>query len=75
MRLTICLDEDEVRILKKRAKKNLFSLREQVEDIVRRSCVSYSGKRGYKGVKVDDRLVEAFSRDRRGRPRKRKSMR
>lgn len=72
MKLTISLDDDEVKILKRRAKKNLFSLKEQVEDIVRRSCVS-SKTGSYITFKSDDKLVEIFSRDKRGRKKKKKA--
>jgi len=68
MKLTISLDEDEVKILRRRANKNLLTLREQVEDIIRRSCVR-SGK-GYIRFKVDDKLVGIFSREKRGRKKK-----
>ena len=71
MKLTISLDEDEVKILKRRAKKNLLTLREQVEDIIRRSCVS-SSKGTYRPIKVDDKLVGIFSRQRSGRKPKKK---
>jgi len=67
MRLTILLDESEIKILKKRAKANLLTLREQVEDIVRRSCVNSSKKTGYMAIKIDDKLVGIFSREKRGR--------
>jgi len=69
MKITISLDEEEVKILKKRANKNLLTIREQVEDIVRRSCVS-SKKSSYTTSKVDDELVNIFSRERKGRKRK-----
>ena len=69
MKLTISLDEDEVKILKKRAKKNILTVKEQVEDIIRRSCIS-SKTGGYKRVKVDDKLVGIFSRERKGRKKK-----
>jgi len=72
MKLSISLDDDEVKILEKRAKKNLFSLKEQIEDIIRRSCVTYKGGKKYHTVKVDDRLVAVFSRDQRGRKKKKK---
>jgi len=71
MRFTIDLDEAEIKILKRRAKKNLFSLREQIEDIVRRSCIMSKG-RSYRTVKVDDKLVGIFSRERKGRKPKKK---
>ena len=66
MKLTIDLDEKEVKILQKRAKKNLFSLREMVEDIVRRSCIS-SLKETISEPNIDDKLVGIFSRQKRGR--------
>ena len=71
-KITIELDEAEIKILEKRADKNLFSLREQIEDIVRRSCVSYSKKTSTKQIKVDDRLVAVFSRQRSGRKKVKK---
>jgi hypothetical protein len=71
-RVSINLTKEEVKILEKRAKKNIMSLREQIEDIVRRSCVNYKKKPSYKRVKPDDRLVSIFSREMRGRPRKKK---
>lgn len=68
MKITISLDENEIKILDKRAKKNLLTIREQVEDIIRRSCIS--AKQGsYPKTKVDDALVEIFSREKRGRRR------
>jgi len=71
MKVTIDLDDDdEVRILKKRAGKNFFDLREMVEDIVRRSCVSAKRKLGVYSDKCDDKLVGIFSRQKRGRKRK-----
>jgi len=71
MKLTINLDDEEVKILNKRARKNLLTLKEQVEDIIRRSCIS-SSKGEYKPVKCDDNLVAIFSREKRGRKRKKK---
>jgi hypothetical protein len=68
--ITINLDEDVKKILKKRAEKNLFSLREQIEDILRKSAARSKNKKKYHTVKVDDKLVAVFSRDGRGRPRK-----
>jgi len=72
MRISIQLDDEEVKILEKRAKKNLMTLREQVEDIIRRSCVS--SKTGTtSSFKPDDKLIEMFSRERRGRKPKKKA--
>lgn len=68
-RISIFIDQDEEKILKKRAKKNLMTLREQVEDIVRRSCVM-SKRKQFPKDNVDDKLVKIFSRSRRGRKKK-----
>jgi hypothetical protein len=69
--ITISIGEDEKKILVKRAKKNLFTLREQIEDIIRRSAVNYKSGTSNK-FKVDDKLVYAFSREKRGRKPKKK---
>ena len=69
-KITIELDEQELKILKKRAKANFFSLREQIEDIVRRSCANT--KKGTRPFKVDDKLVSIFSRQKSGRKPKKK---
>ena len=66
MKLTINLDEDEVKILKRRGKKNLLELKEQVEDIIRRSCMNSKNKTS-PSDKCDDSLVGIFSRNQRGR--------
>ena len=69
--ITIDLDEDVKKIIGKRAKKNLMTLREQIEDILRKSAVrTKSGTTT--SFKVDDRLVGMFSRQRKGRPRKKR---
>ena len=68
MKVTITLDDTEVKILRKRAKKNLLDLREQVEDIVRRSCIN-AGKTG-SDSKTDDTLVNIFSRAFRSKKKK-----
>ena len=71
MRLTIELDDEEVKILKRRGKKNILTLREQVEDIIRRSCINAKSKTIHQS-KSDDKLVDIFSRDRRGKKRKKR---
>ena len=71
MKLTITLDDTEVKVLKKRAKKNILTIKEQVEDIIRRSCIR-SSKTTIKTFKGDDVLVGIFSRDQRGRKKKKK---
>ena len=72
MRLTINIGKEEQKILESRAKKNYLNLKEQVEDIIRRSCISSKKRSGMKSVKVDDKLVSIFSRERRGRKPKKK---
>ena len=69
--ITISIDDDEKKILEKRAKKNLMTLREQIEDIIRRSAVNYKSGTSTT-LKVDDRLVEVFSRVKKGRKKKKK---
>jgi hypothetical protein len=69
--VTIHLDENVKKIISKRAKRNLLTLREQIEGILRKSAVRT--KIGIsRTIKVDDRLVAAFSREKRGRKKKKK---
>lgn len=68
--ITISIDKKVKKILEKRAKKNLMTLREQTEDIIRRSAANY--KLGMSSVKVDDKLVEIFSRHRKHRNSRRR---
>jgi len=70
--VTINIDEKVKKIISKRAKKNLLSLREQIEDILRTSAVRTKSSLGYKALKIDDTLVYAFSREKRGRKKKKK---
>ncbi len=58
--MTIWLDKDIIKILEKRAKKNMLNLPEQVEDIIRRSVANQ--KPTQKKEKLDDMLVGLFSR-------------
>ena len=67
--ITIDIGEEEKKILKKRAKKNLLTLKEQIEDIIRRSCINYRKKK-YSSFKTNDKLINIFSREKRGRKRK-----
>jgi len=70
--VTINIDEKVKKIISKRAKKNMLTLREQIEDILRKSAVRTKSSTGYKALKVDDTLVYAFSREKRGRKKKKK---
>lgn len=58
------LNDEILGALQKRAKKNLFTLSEQIEDILRRSCMI---KSALKKEKLDDFLLTCFSRQNRGR--------
>ena len=71
-RITIELDEELFKEIKKRAKKQFFDIKDMVEDIVRRSMVSYKGGTKQVTLNIDDKLVMAFSRDKRGRKGKKK---
>lgn len=66
--VSIFLDNEILKVLEKRAKKNIFTIGEQIEDILRRSCLNI--KTGYKAPKCDDTLVEIFSRQKKGRKKK-----
>ena len=71
-KLTVQVDEPIMKVLRKRAKQNMLSVREMAEDIIRRSMVSWIGGSRRRGFKIDDKLVMAFSRDRRGRKKKKR---
>ena len=70
--ISVFLDEKVKKIIEKRAKKNLLTLREQAEEILRQSAVRTKSGANMGNVKVDDRLVEVFSRNKTGQKRKRK---
>lgn len=61
----IFLSDDILRVLEKRAKKNLMNLEEQIQDILRRSCIRK--KSSSQNEKIDDFLVSCFSRSNKGR--------
>ena len=65
--VTIELDEKVIARLQKRARKNMLSLREMIEDIVRRSAAS---KTATISGDADDALVGIFSRAMTGRRRR-----
>jgi len=68
--ITISIDEDVKKIISKRAEENLLTLREQIEDILRKSAVRTKTGKKYEIIKVDDKLVSVFSREKRGRKKK-----
>jgi predicted metal-dependent phosphotriesterase family hydrolase len=65
-KITIYLSDEILLSVSKRAKKNLFSIPEQVEDIVRRSSIHSKNSTTSK-EKLDDLLVSIFSRKKTGR--------
>jgi hypothetical protein len=69
--VSLFLSDDLLNIIEKRAKKNMQTISEQIEEILRRSCVTYKGgKKSLDSEKIDDTLVRLFSRRRGGRERK-----
>jgi hypothetical protein len=62
--IKIYLSLDVLRKIEKRADKNLFSVPEQIEDIVRRSTINQTKKTSQED-KVDDMFITFFSRKRR----------
>jgi len=62
--ITITLNDDEEKALNKRAKKNMMTLQEQVQDIIRRSAVN-SKAGSSTSDPVDDKLISIFSRQNR----------
>ena len=67
--LTIHLDSEIMKIVEGRAKKNMLTAEEQIEDIIRRSCVNIKKTAGVED-NVDDLFLKLFSRKTCGRPRK-----
>ncbi len=65
--ITLFLDDELLKGLEKRAKKNLFTVPEQIDDILRRSVINQSKKKSVCDEKLDDTLVSIFSRKRTGR--------
>ncbi len=63
-KICIYLDSGIIKILEKRAGKNLFTLTEQIEDILRRSTINLKKARTIP-EKLDDSLVPLFSRRKR----------
>lgn len=68
-KITIYLDSEVLEAIDKRARKNIFTIPEQIEDILRRSVIN--GKKNIaKMEKLDDSLVAIFSRNTKGKKRK-----
>jgi hypothetical protein len=62
----ISLKPEILKMIERRAKKNILSIHEQVEDILRRSCVGMR-KKAPGSEKIDDLLVSIFSRRKYGK--------
>ena len=60
-KVSIFLDSELLKRLEKRAGKNLFTLPEQIEDILRRSSLNMR-KKTTQEEKVDDKFITYFSR-------------
>jgi len=65
--ITITIDDEAKKVLSVRAKKNMFTLREQIEDILRQSALRTKNSNKMAEIKFDDRLIGIFSREKRGR--------
>jgi molybdenum cofactor biosynthesis enzyme MoaA len=61
-RVCIWLDNQLLNLILKRAKKNMMNAHEQIEDILRRSCLNL--KITKKEEKIDDLFLSFFSRKR-----------
>ena len=73
-KISVYLDSEILKMIDKRAKKNMLTLNEQIEDILRRSCVNMK-KGSPKAIKCDDNLVAIFSREKRGKKGKKSNWR
>ncbi len=61
-KMELYLDNQVLKMLEKRAKKNLFSLNEQIEDILRRSCSTIKKNNSLMDEKLEDKFITIFSR-------------
>lgn len=68
--VTLFLDNELIEALEKRAKKNMMTVSEQIEDILRRSSINQKNKKSSYNEKLDDTLVSVFSRKKTGRKKK-----
>lgn len=62
-KLTIYLSNDVLKVIQKRADKNMLNLNEQIEDILRRSAINAKTIKKQE-EKLDDMIVTLFSRRR-----------
>jgi hypothetical protein len=71
--VTLFLSTEVMDALEKRAKKNMFTVSEQIQDILRRSTVNQRKKKSIYDERLDDALVAIFSRKKTGRKPKKKA--
>lgn len=64
------LDDVLYNLIVARAKKNFLEIDEMIEDIIRRSMLSYKKNGSSISDKVDDSLVSVFSRKKVGKQRR-----
>ena len=62
--VTIHLDSEVLKAIEKRAKKNMLTPAEQIEDIIRRSCVTQKNQQALGKDDVEDKFIGFFSRRR-----------
>jgi hypothetical protein len=60
-KITIYLDSDVLKVIDQRAKKNMFTISEQIEDILRRSAINAKTIKKQQ-EKLDDMFIALFSR-------------
>lgn len=65
MKVIIDINDEELKILKRRAKNNFLNVKSLVDDIIRRSCIRF--KKIEPVDKCDDKLISLFSRQKRGK--------
>ncbi len=70
--ITLRFDSELIKVIEKRAKENFLSSEELVEDIVRRSMISYKEGENVSKIKCDDALIDIFSREKRRKRRAKK---
>jgi len=70
--ITLFLDNELTEALDKRAKKNMMTVSDLIEDILRRSTINQKLKKSPNDPKIDDTLVNVFSRKNTGPKAKKK---
>jgi hypothetical protein len=68
--VTLFLSDELMSVLEKRAKKNMFTVSEQIDDILRRSTINQANKKSPYDAKLNDALISIFSRKKTGPKKK-----